>query len=68
MKIVSLNGVPYGSTGKIAKQINLIAESKGNQTLLVLGWSKKKRKSDSDLIATSFFLDYFICVFRNALD
>lgn len=63
MKIVSLNGVPYGSTGKIAKQINLIAESKGNQTLLVLGWSKKKRKSDSDLIATSFFSRLFhLCI------
>lgn len=48
---------------KIAKQINLIAESKGNQTLLVLGWSKKKRKSDSDLIATSFFSRLFhLCI------
>lgn len=63
MKIVSLNGVPYGSTGKIAKQINITAENKGYQTLLILGWSKKKRKSDDDVVATSFFSRLFhLCI------
>lgn len=56
MKIVILNTVPYGSTGKISKNIGLRAEETGDEVYYIYGWTKKKRKSNAprEVIATSF--------------
>ena len=43
MKIVEINATPYGSTGKIMRQISKIAESNGNEVFL---FTKKWRNSN----------------------
>ena len=56
MKIVIMNTVPYGSTGRIARNIGELAKREGNEVYLINGWTKNKRKSecDNEIIATSF--------------
>lgn len=56
MKIVILNTVPYGSTGRISRNIGMKAEQAGDEVYYVYGWTKKKQKpsSKNEIIATSF--------------
>lgn len=55
MRIVIINTVPYGSTGKISKNIGIKAEEIGDEVYYVYGWTKKKRRSNCkyEIIATS---------------
>ena len=56
MKILFLNAIPYGSTGKIVDGISDVAKKEGHTTLTYLSWTKKYRKSDrDDVIVGSFF-------------
>ncbi|MGN1367975.1 MAG: glycosyltransferase [Aristaeellaceae bacterium] len=54
MKIVIMNTVPYGSTGRIARSISEMARARGHEVSLVFGWTKKKRRAadDREIIAT----------------
>lgn len=54
MKIVIFNTVPYGSTGRISKQIASVAEKNGVEAYFVCGWTKQHRKSSSihEIVAT----------------
>lgn len=56
MKIVIMNTVPYGSTGRIARDIGEQASARGHEVYLVHGWTKKKRraKAEREIIATGF--------------
>lgn len=56
MKIVIMNTVPYGSTGRIARNISKKVQDQGNEVYLVNGWTKNKWKSkaSNEIIATSF--------------
>lgn len=57
MKIVIMNTVPYGSTGRISKNIGSKAEEAGDEVYYVYGWTKKKRtaSNNNEIVATSFF-------------
>ena len=49
MKILELNTVPYGSTGKIAAGVAEVARQNGHDVIFVLGWTKKKKyKAESN--------------------
>lgn len=43
MKVLEVNAVPYGSTGKIAKQITECINKSGNNAIFICAWSKQKR-------------------------
>lgn len=57
MKIVQINGVPYGSTGKIAKQIARTAAQQGHQAIFACSWTKIKKNNmeEDELLIGSFF-------------
>lgn len=55
MKIVEINAVPYGSTGKIAKQIAQVANMHGHEAVFACSWTKIKKnhmKKDEMLIGS----------------
>ena len=55
MKIVEINAVPYGSTGKITKGIADIARKKGHEVYVYFSWTKALPKSnDENTIVGSF--------------
>lgn len=43
MKIIELNTVPYGSTGRIATSVAELARERGHEAVFALGWTKKKK-------------------------
>lgn len=57
MKIVELNAVPYGATGRIAKQISAFAIEHGHESVFVCSWSKHKKKpaDANEWVMPSFF-------------
>lgn len=57
MKIVEINAVPYGSTGKIAKQIAQVANMHGHEAVFACSWTKiKKNRMEKDEIPMGSFL------------
>lgn len=54
MRVIEINAVPYGSTGKIAKMIAKEVMINGDNAVFVRGWSKQKKTLDNEWIATSF--------------
>lgn len=56
MKIVEVNAVPYGSTGKIAKEIADMCRKEGHEAYFAYGWTKKKRSNiaDNEILIGSF--------------
>lgn len=55
MKIVEINAVPYGSTGKITKGIADVARKKGHEVYLYFSWTKALSKSnDRNVMVGSF--------------
>lgn len=57
MKIVEINAVPYGSTGKIAKQIAQVANLHGHEAVFACSWTKiKKNRMEKDEILMGSFL------------
>lgn len=61
MKIVIMNTVPYGSTGRISRNIGKRAEKAGDKVYYIYGWTKGKRRSqdENEMVATSFFSKLF---------
>lgn len=56
MKIVEVNAVPYGSTGKIAKEIAEMCRKEGHEAYFAYGWTKKKRSNvtENEILVGSF--------------
>lgn len=56
MRIIEINAVPYGSTGKIAKQVADCAIAHGHDARFVCAWSKKKKDNadENEWIAVGF--------------
>ncbi len=46
MKIIQINSVPYGSTGKIMLQLSDLIRSQGNDCYCFTGFTWKKTKRD----------------------
>lgn len=67
MKIVEINVVPHGSTGKIAKSIATLA-SKKNETYFAYSWTKnRKRKVNKNEILIGSFLGKSIHILLSIL-
>lgn len=49
MRIAFINAVPYGSTGRIVRQLRDYCEKKGDETAVFFSWSKKKHKTNTDI-------------------
>lgn len=55
-KVIFINGIPYGSTGKIVNGISSVAKENDYETLTYLSWTKNYKKSDrDDILVGSFF-------------
>lgn len=59
MKIVIMNTVPYGSTGRISYNIGKKAKDKGHEVIIVNGWTKHRREDEDVIVATGFFSKAF---------
>ena len=55
-RLAIINGVPYGSTGKIVKGIAEVARKEGFETFNYFGWTKRYRKSDREDTMVGSFL------------
>ena len=57
MKIFEMNAVPYGSTGRIAKQIAQVANMHGHEAVFACSWTKiKKNHMKKDEMLMGSFL------------
>lgn len=54
-RLIEINAVPYGSTGKIAEGISQTAKTDGYEVLTYFGWTKQRRKSEKNVVIGSFF-------------
>ena len=57
MRIVELNAVPYGATGRIAKQISEVANECGHEAVFAYSWTKDRRYNSqkNEWVVTPFF-------------
>lgn len=65
MKIIEINAVPYGSTGKIAKSISNICNENGIQAFFAYSWTKLKKSNQSkdEILIGSFLGKLFHIIF-----
>lgn len=63
-RVAIITGVPYGSTGKIAKSIAEVAKSKGMETLNYFGWTKGYKKGDREDTMVGSFLGKMLHMVR----
>ena len=68
MKIMELNAVPYGSTGKIAQNIAKVATESGHEAFFICGWTKGRKKSvnDHNIVATNFLSKLYHLIISKA--
>ena len=52
--ILYINAVDYGSTGKIMKQMSVVAESAGYTTYCAIAGEKKKNDKNDCIIISSY--------------
>lgn len=55
MRVLFINAVPYGSTGKIVRSIAEKCSSNGDVIAIYYGWTKKNKKSHDGVLVGSFF-------------
>lgn len=66
-KVLFINAIPYGSTGKIVDGIARVANEQEAQTLIYLSWTKEYRKSDREDVIVGSFLGKFLHICRAKL-
>ena len=66
-KVLFINAVPYGSTGKIVSGISDVAKQNGYETLTYLSWTKNYKKSDRDDVIVGSFLGKLSHIVRGRL-
>lgn len=66
-RVLFINAIPYGSTGKIVDGISGIAKDRGYVTLTYLSWTKNYRKSDRDDVIVGSFLGKLSHIIRGRI-